>query len=81
MVLCGAIAREDRLVELEGCLEVLDGRYGNLVGGVHGHALTEACQNALQLLVCVHRLWEAGVEHLPRLRHAHNLDTGNREEQ
>ena len=79
VVLCGATAGEGRLVELEGCLEVLDGGYGDLVGGVHRHALTEAGQDALQLLVSVHRLWEGGVERLPRLRHAHHLEGGREE--
>lgn len=67
---------EGGLLEVEGCLEVLDGRDGDLVGGVHGDTLAEADEDALQLLVGVDGFREVGAEQVPGLRHAHHLQAG-----
>ena len=73
VVLRASMAGKRWLLEMEGRLEVLDGGDGDLVGGVHGHALAEADEDALQLLVHVDGFGEVGAEQVPSLRHAHHL--------
>ena len=64
---------------MEGSSEVLDGRDGDLVRGVHGDALTEAGEDVLQLFVGLAGLREHGAELLPRLSHAQHLGEGGGE--
>lgn len=43
---------------MERSLEMLDGRDGDLVSGIHGDALAEASEDVLQLLEGLCGLWE-----------------------
>lgn len=67
------VAGEGGLVEVEDGPEVLDGRNGDLVGGVYGHTLTETCEDVLQLLEGLAGLGEDRAKQLPRLSHALHL--------
>lgn len=69
----GSIAGQTGLFKVERSLEMLDGRNGDLVSGVEGDPLTEAGQDVLELPVGVGSLRESGVEQLPGVGHAGNL--------